>query len=293
MELVRPLMDFDDEENPPKIMYNNDWLSKMNFEDILGLASNFTVQQMIERDMFQKRLAERKTIYLHELLYPLMQGYDSVAMEVDVELGGTDQTFNALAGRTLLKKLKNKEKFVVVVTLMENPKTGELMSKSKGIGVFLNSTPNDMYGQIMSQPDEMIEILFTHCTLLTLDEIANYMKSENPRDTKMKLALEITQIFYGSQKAEEAQEYFVETIQKKNAPQEIPELKVDKTRSNIIDLLVQSKLVSSRSDAKRVLEQDGVKVDGEVVRDDNLEIDIKGGGVVLQKGKRHFIRIVV
>jgi len=137
-KLIKPLMDFEAKENPPKIMYNHDWLSKLNFEDIINLASNFTVQQIIERDMFQKRLKEEKPIYLHEFLYPLMQGYDSVVIDVDVEVCGTDQIFNALAGRTLLKKIKNKDKFVVAVTLMENPKNGELMSKSKGTGVFLD-----------------------------------------------------------------------------------------------------------------------------------------------------------
>ena len=160
IKIVKPFMDFSTKKNPPKIMYNHDWLSKLNFEDVANLASNFTVQQIISRDMFQKRLKEEKPIYLHEFFYPLMQGYDSVAMDVDVEVCGTDQIFNALAGRTLLKKLKNKEKFVVALTLMENPKTGELMSKSKGTGVFLGGTAENMFGQIMSQPDEMMEILF-------------------------------------------------------------------------------------------------------------------------------------
>jgi tyrosyl-tRNA synthetase len=131
-------MDFDNKENPVVIKYNHDWLSKMNFEDVIKLSSNFTVQQMLERDMFGKRIKENKPIYVHEFFYPLMQGYDSVAMDVDIELCGTDQTFNALVGRTLQKRINNKEKSVIAVTLMENPKTGELMSKSKGTGVFLD-----------------------------------------------------------------------------------------------------------------------------------------------------------
>src|SRR3989344_140394 len=127
IDQVRPLIDVDNKENPVKVMYNHEWLSKLTFEDVLNLASNFTVQQMIERDMFQKRMQENKPLYLHELFYPLMQGFDSVAMDVDMEMCGSDQKFNALAGRTLLKKLKNKEKFVFITTLLENPVTGEKM----------------------------------------------------------------------------------------------------------------------------------------------------------------------
>ena len=139
---INNLIDFKNKENPVDIALNGEWLAKLNLEEVLDLASNVTVQQMIERDMFQKRIKEGKHIFLHEFLYPLMQGYDSVSLEVDAELCGTDQTFNALMGRTLLRKIKNKEKFVVTVNLMENPKTGELMSKSKGTGVFLNNTPS-------------------------------------------------------------------------------------------------------------------------------------------------------
>ena len=157
---IKPLTNFEDSENPPRIVYNSEWLSKLSLKDLIPLASNFTVQQMLERDMFEKRLNKNIPIYLHEFLYPLMQGYDSAVLDVDVELCGTDQIFNALAGRTLLKRLKNKDKFIIALNLMENPKTKELMSKSKGTGVFLSSLPNEMYGAIMAQPDEMIEILF-------------------------------------------------------------------------------------------------------------------------------------
>src|SRR6185437_3640299 len=128
----------------------------LSFADVVQLASNFTVQQFIERDLFAKRIKAGTPIHLHEFMYPLMQGYDSVAMDVDAELCGTDQTFNALAGRTLMKRLKNKDKFVLALNLTANPKTGELMSKSKGTGVFVDSSPNDLFGSIMSLPDPMI-----------------------------------------------------------------------------------------------------------------------------------------
>ena len=203
--MISPLMDFKNKENPPLIKYNSDWLAKLTFEEIINLASNITVQQILERDMFQKRMSEGKPVHLHEFLYPLMQGYDSVAMDIDVEVCGTDQTFNALIGRNLLKKLKGKEKFVVAITLMENPKTGELMSKSKGNGVFLGGSPEEMFGQIMSQPDEMIKILFINNTYIPSEEINKFEeemeKGTNPRDIKIILAKEIVKVHYGEQKA--------------------------------------------------------------------------------------------
>jgi len=289
-KLVEPLMDFQDTKNPPKIMYNNDWLAKLSFEDVINLASNFTVQQILERDMFQKRLKANKPIHLHEFLYPLMQGFDSVAMDVDIEVCGTDQIFNALAGRTLLRKLKDKDKIVVAVTLMENPKTGELMSKSKGTGVFLDVSPQDMYGQIMAQPDEMVKILFDNCTLLPLDKIAEHMKLENPRDAKMKLAFEVTKIFHGSKIAFKSQEHFINTIQKKQTPTELKEIKIDASKLNVIDLLLTSKLVSSKAEARRLVAQKGIKIDGKTITElDDIKIPKKGA--TLQKGKRHFVKL--
>ncbi len=290
-EMIKPLMSFNDTQNPPKIMYNNDWFSKFNFEDVIKLSSNFTVQQMLERDMFQKRLKNNRPIYLHEFLYPLMQGFDSVAMDVDVEVCGTDQIFNALVGRTLLKKQKNKEKFVIAVTLMENPKTGELMSKSKGTGVFLDTTPEDMYGQIMAQPDEMIKILFINCTLLELEKIDEYLKLENPRDTKMKLALEITQIFHGKELALKAQEKFISTVQKKEIPKDIKEMEIKSKKINIVDLLIEAKFASSKTQARNLIAQNGIKINGKKITD-LLDISIPKDGLILQKGKRYFLKIL-
>ena len=291
-ELIKPLMNFEDKNNPPQIMYNGDWLSKLNLGDLIGLAGNFTVQQILERDMFQKRLKENKPIYLHEFLYPLMQGYDSVVMDVDVEVCGTDQIFNALAGRTLLKKLKNKDKFVVALTLMENPKTGEMMSKSKGVGVFLDASPEDMYGQIMAQPDEMLEILFINNIYLSLDEIKNILKKENPRDAKMRLALEITKIFYGEDAARKAEHYFIKTVQKKETPDDMEEIKIKAGEYLPLELLVLLKLVSSKNDAKRLIEQGAVKINNEILVDWRKEIVVKKGDIV-KAGKRRFIKIAV
>ncbi len=289
-ELIEPLMDFKSKDNPPKVMYNHDWLSKLTLEDVISLASNFTVQQMLERDMFQRRIKESKPIRLHEFLYPLMQGYDSVAMDVDVEVCGTDQTFNALAGRTLLKKLKGKDKFVVAVTLMENPKTGELMSKSKGIGVFLNASANDMFGQIMSQGDEMIEILFVNNTYLPLEEIKKLMSLNNPRGAKAKLAREIVAIYYGKEEAKKAEEEFNKIFRDKQKPSEMKNYKLQTTNYKLTDLLVELKLASSKSEARRLIRQGGVRIDDVVQKDFEKNIEVRNR-MVAQVGKRKFIRI--
>jgi len=291
LDQIKPLIDFGDKKNPPKIVYNHDWLAKLTMEDVVNLASNVTVQQMLERDMFAKRLEEKKPIFLHEFLYPIMQGYDSVAMEVDVELCGTDQIFNALVGRTLLKKLKDKDKFVVAVNLMENPVTGELMSKSRGTGVFLNSSPADMFGAIMSQPDEMIKIFLINNTRLSLSEVEKIVKMENPKDAKMLTALEITKIFHGEEEAQKAKEYFVNTFSKRETPEEINELKVDKEKMAITEFLVLAGLADSKSDARRKIEQGGVAMNGKKVIDWQLFLDKKNNDAVLKVGKFGFVKI--
>ena len=290
-ELIKPLMDFEDKNNPPKIMYNGDWLRKLNLEDLVGLAGNFTVQQMLERDMFQKRLKENKPIYLHEFLYPLMQAYDSVVMNVDVEVCGTDQIFNALAGRTLLKKLKNKDKYVVALMLIGNPKTGEMMSKSKGVGIFLDASFEDMYGQIMAQPDEMSEILFINNTYLSLDEIKNILEQENPRDAKMRLALEIVKIFYGEDAAQKAERHFIKTVQKKETPDDIDEIKIKAGEYAPPELLTLLKLASSKNDAKRLIEQGAVKINNKILTDWREKIAVKDSDII-KVGKRRFIKLI-
>ncbi len=289
-KLVEPLMDFKDKENPTKIMYNSEWLSCLNFEEIIDLASNFTVQQMMERDMFQKRIDEKKPIYLHEFFYPLMQGYDSVAMDVDVEVCGTDQTFNALAGRTLLKKIKNKEKYVVALNLTENPKTGQLMSKSKGTGVFLGVDASEMYGQIMAQPDEMIKILFINNTRIPLKEIGKIMDEKNPKKAKERLAFEIVKIFHGEEKSIEAQEEFKKVFEENEIPSDIPVFQTSEEKYPILDLIFDSKLASSKKEAKRLVEGGAVKIDSEKIEDWKKEINIKNN-MIIQVGKRKFIKI--
>jgi tyrosyl-tRNA synthetase len=206
-KLVEPLMDFNDPINPPIIKYNSTWLADRDLKNVSDLAASLTVQQLIERDSFKKRIANDDPLYLHEFLYPLMQGYDSVAMDVDVELCGTDQIFNALVGRTLQKRFNHRDKSVVAVTLMEDPETGELMSKSKGTGVFLHETPEVIFQQVMKQSDSMTKILFVNNTLLEIEEIDEILQL-SPADAKARLAFEIVALLSNKDRAEKAKEHF-------------------------------------------------------------------------------------
>lgn len=291
-EQVKNILNFNDKENPVQIKYNSEWLGKLNFAEVLELASNFTVQQMLERDMFDKRMKEGRPIYVHEFIYPLMQGYDSVAMDVDVELCGTDQIFNALAGRTLMQKLKNKDKMVIAAKLIADEKTGMLMSKSNGTGVFLDLDANNLYGAIMSQPDGMIKPLAVGCTRISLAEIEELMKLENPRDAKMRLAWEIVKIYHGEEKADEAQEYFINTFSKKELPTDIKEVLASEGES-LLDLMVKIKFATSKGDARRKIEQGGVSIDGEkIVESAQTLTNNKFSGKILKVGKINFVKIV-
>lgn len=296
LEKISPVLDFNNKENPVEIVYNNDWLSKMTFEDVINLASNFTVQQMLERDMFEKRMTDEKPIYVHEFFYPLMQGYDSVHLDVDMEICGNDQTFNALTGRTLAKRLNNKEKFVFVTTLLENPKTGEkMMSKSQGTGVFLDESHIDMFGKIMAQPDENISQLFTDCTYLSLAEIAEIKKSlqnnsVHPKDIKLKLAFEITKIYHGEEKANIAREQFEKTFSKKEIPDELEKISTSKGQK-LSAVLLDQNIVSSIGEFKRLVSEGAVKLNGtESIEDFNFELQ---ESAVFKIGKKKFIQIDV
>jgi len=286
-------------DNPAKIMYNSAWNAKLTFADLIELASNFTVQQMIQRDMFQERLKEEKPIYLHEFFYPLTQGYDSVAMDVDLEIGGNDQLFNMLCGRDLLKAVKNKEKFVLTVKLLAD-ESGKKMGKTEGNVVFLNEKPNNMYGQIMSWSDGVICSAFELCTNVPLADIKKMQESlkkdkVNPRDLKMKLAREITKINHGETAALKAQENFINTIQKKELPTEIKTWSAQKDKYGLLDLLMATGLALSKSEARRLVEQGAIKISEaqttKVIRDAKAEISVKPG-IILQRGKLQFIKII-
>lgn len=279
-------------KNPAKIMFNSKWLGKMNFADVLSLASNMTVSQMLERDMFQKRIEEEKPIFIHEFMYPLMQGYDSVAMNVDGEIGGNDQTFNMLCGRDLMKTLKNKEKFVLTTKLLED-NTGKKMGKTDGNMVALSDTPEQMYGNVMSWNDSLLVSGFELCTNVSMVEIENIVaelaRGVNPRNLKMKLAREIVSIYHGDKKAKDAEENFVKTFQKKEIPEDVEEIK----GGGILgEVLVLKNVVSSKSDWRRLIEDGAVKKlegDSEEKITDFRFMAEKG---VYKIGKKKFIKII-
>lgn len=274
--------------------FNSKWLGKLNFADIISIAQNFTVQQMMARDMFQERLKIDRPIYLHEFFYPLMQAYDSVEMDVDLELGGNDQTFNMLAGRTLMKAMKGKEKFVLTTKLLSDP-TGKKMGKSEGNMITLADEPKDIYGKVMSWSDEMIlpafEIL-TDLPMAEIKEIENEMKAgANPKKYKMLLAYKVVEIYCGKENAISAEESFKQVFQEGLNPEKIPVFKIKER--NIVEVLVKTGLAETKSQARRLIKEGGVKVDQKTVKDENFVIEkIDKDGVVIQKGKRFFAKII-
>jgi tyrosyl-tRNA synthetase len=285
-----------DGPNPARVRYNSEWSDPLTFRDLIEVSSNFTVQQMLARDMFQERLKADKPIYLHEFLYPLAQGYDSVGMDVDLEVGGNDQMFNMLSGRTLVKAIKNKEKFVMTIKLLADP-TGKKMGKSEGNIVNLDAAPENMYGQVMAWPDGVIVPGFELCTTLSWEEVKKIEKEisrdgANPRDFKMRLAYELVKLNHGEEAAKAAEDHFVKVIQKKEAPDEIGECCLDCERIKIVDLLLEAKIATSKSEARRLIVQGGIKVDGQVIKNVDEEVCPTPTGLLVQKGKRSFIKVV-
>ena len=291
-EQISKILDLDKVE----FKYNSKWLGNLSFADTLELSSNFTAQQTLARDMFKKRMQTGKDLYLHEFLYPLMQAYDSVYMNVDLEVGGNDQMFNMLAGRTLMKKMKNKEKYVMTTKLLVDP-SGKKMGKTEGNMVNLNEKPDQMFGQIMAWPDGLIVPGLELCTYIPMEEIKQIDKDikenkRNPRDVKAKLAKEIISIYYSEKEAEKAEEEFNKIFKEKGKPTEIPICKLLNKEYDILDLLIETKLVLSKGEAKRLIEQDGVKIDNQKIIDWQKEINIKDN-MIIQVGKRKFIQIKV
>lgn len=295
---IAKIVNFKDRKNPVKIVYNADWLSKLTFEEIIDLSSNFTVQQMIERDMFSNRIKDGKPIYMHEFFYPLMQGYDSVHLDVDMEIGGNDQTFNMLAGRTLLSKLKQKNKFVLATTLLENPITGKkLMSKSEGGYVAMNDTPIDIFGKIMALPDGVIIPLFTDATFVEVDKIKEIETKlaageSNPRDVKMDLGMEIVKIYHSEKDAIAAKENFINTFSKKEGISEDAKQIEVKSGATLIDVLIENSLVESKSEWRRLVEAGAVTdLDkDEKIADPNFAVT---ENLNLKIGKKKFVKITV
>lgn len=288
---ISPLIDFNDKVNPAKVVFNGQWLNKLSMRDLIELASNTTVQHLLERDMFQKRISENRPIHLHEFLYPLFQGFDSVALDADVEMCGIDQTFNALMGRTLLKKLKNKDKFIVCNNLMENPMTGELMSKSRGTGVFLNTDANTMFGQIMSLPDEMIRILLINNTRVPLAEIEALDIEHKPMDAKLFAAKTIVGILHGQQQAEQALQHFQDTFSNKVFPKNAPEIITEKQTLSVFDILKLGLPSQSNSEIRRLIAQGGVIINDIRQNDEKAVFETKLA-LKVKVGKKTFFKVL-
>jgi len=290
------ILDFKSGENPVKIKFNSSWLSKLSLEEVINLAAKITVGQMTKRDMFQRRIKEEKEIYLHEFLYPLLQGFDSVAMNVDIEIGGNDQTFNMLVGRNLVKDYQKREKLVITTKLLINPKTKrKLMSKSEGNFISLDEKPEEMYGKIMALPDEVIIICFNLCTEIPDKEVKKIEKSlrekkMNPREVKAKLAREIVSIYCGRSKAKNAQEEFNRVFREKKIPSFLPAFIVPHKFYLLVNLLLDLNLAKSKSEAKRLILQRAVKIDGKTMEDWQKKIKIRDG-TIIRVGKRRFVRI--
>jgi len=278
-----------------KIKQNHNWLEKLKFNDLVKMGSNFTVSRLLERDMFQNRLKRREEVWLSELLYPLMQGYDSVAMNVDLEIGGTDQVFNMLVGRKLQKIYNNKKKFVLTTPMLIGL-DGREMSKTYGNFISLTDEPNNMFGKIMSLKDELMIHYFELCTSLDFSEIKKMEKKLkdkkiNPRDAKVKLAKEVVGIYHGKKAAEKAEQEFDRVFKEKKLPSKIKEVNINKKEINILELLLKTKLVLSKSEAKRLVEQNAVKIDG-VTRQNWKEVVKIKKGIVVKVGKRRFAKII-
>lgn len=283
-------------DNPVEIRYNGDWLNSLTLIDILNLAQHFSVQQLIERDMFQERLKKKETINLREFLYPLLQGYDSVAMNVDLELGGTDQTFNMLAGRTLVKALRNKEKFVMTVPLLTDSK-GVKIGKSEGNVIGITDVPNELYAKIMALGDDAISPCFRLLTDISDEELSSIERAigsgANPMEYKKLLAHCITSVLHTNELADAAQTAFEHTFQERtlNAADipsrpltDIPE------GASLIDVLSLTGLAKSRSEARRLIQQRAVDINGSVIASDDV-IRYETGDII-KIGKKTFLKLI-
>lgn len=274
-----------------EVRHNSEWLKDLKFEDIVKLAQHFSAGDFTSRELIKKRLTEGKHVGLHELLYPVMQGYDSYFMDTDIQLGGTDQTFNMQAGRVLQKDLRNKESFIIANGFLAGT-DGRKMSKSWGNAIWLDDEPNEMYGKVMSLKDELVVNYFTLATSMDLKEIesieAKLKSGENPMTFKKQLAHRLVSELHSKELADSAQKFFESTVQNKEIPEEVLELKV-KAGTPILEALKSAELGVSNSDIKRTLEQGGVELEG--VRITDPSTPIKAG--ILKFGKRSYRKVIL
>ncbi|WKZ28318.1 MAG: tyrosine--tRNA ligase [Candidatus Dojkabacteria bacterium] len=301
LEQIKKYIDFDSSSNPAEVVFNSTWNDQLSMSDVIDLSSNFTVQQMLERDMFAKRIKENKPIYLHEFLYPLLQGYDSVYMGVDGEFGGRDQTFNMLAGRTLAKNIAGIDKFVVTTHFLLSADGVNKMSKSIGNCIFIDDSPQDKYGKVMSIPDELIMHYYQLATQFDNERlilIEDELERGQPMDIKKKLAFEVVRLNDGESSAKEAQNYFEQTVQLGNRPNDAREVSKSELRLitgkdtiQVKELLILTKLCSSNSEAKRLCKSGAVEVNE--IKATNPEQEYSLAEIdTIKAGKRNWIILV-
>jgi len=283
-----------------EVVYNSQWFSKMKLADLLKLTAQFSLWRILERDDFEKRKKEGKELLVHEILYPIMQAYDSVQVEADIEIGGTDQKFNMLAGRDLQRKMDLPEQDIITCPLLVGIDGKQKMSKSLGNYIALNDEPDQMYGKIMSIPDKLIIDYFKLTTRLSQEEIKEIEKrlnkSENPRNLKAKLAYEVTKLYYGAEKARFVQKEFDRVFKEKQLPRKIKSFKILPSRKKVLtidplELLVKVKFASSRNEARRLIEQKAVKINDKILDNWKGKIKLKKE-TILRVGKRRIGRII-
>ena len=279
-----------------EVRFNSEWLSKLDFADVLKLASKYTVARMLERDDFHKRYTEGRPISIHEFMYPLMQGYDSIALKADVEFGGTDQTFNLLMGRHLQGEEGMPEQTIITMPILEGRDGVQKMSKSLGNYIGISEAPSEMYGKAMSIPDELMMRYFMLVTDMSIEEQEQLSKdlesgAAHPRDVKMKLAHTIVRLYHGEEAANFGQDEFIRVFQKHAMPTDIPEYKVAITEEPVFvpQLLSDAGLTASNGEARRSIKAGAFKIDGEKCNEEHIVLK---DGMVLQVGKRKFIKIV-
>lgn len=282
------------------IKFNSEWLEKLSLKDVVFLTSKCTVAKMLEREDFKNRYTNRQSICIHEFLYPLMQGYDSVAIGADIEFGGTDQIFNVLMGRSIQRDYGQDSQLTVFFPILEGIDGKNKMSKSLGNYIGVSDEANDMYVKVMKVPDDLIIKYFTLCTDLHPDKIREIEKNmengENPRNVKMDLAFEITALYHGQDEARKAQEYFETVYQKEEIPEDVEVIEVnmvsDSEGVNLIDAIAKTGDFKSRSDIRRIFTQKGAKINGEMV-DDIKKISNLTSGQIVQLGKNRFYKIKI
>ena len=278
-----------------EVRYNSEWLGKLQIEKLLELTSLKTVAQLLHRSDFKKRMKENIDISLSEFLYPIMQGYDSVVLKSDVELGGTEQTFNMLVGRDLQKHYGQSQQDVITVPILEGLDGVEKMSKSYNNYIGLTEKASEMYGKTMSIPDNMIIKYFELATNISLDEIENIKKAleqgENPKNLKMRLAREIVTLYHDKKSAEQAEKEFNQIFKDKGVPEDIKLKKLKGNKWNIVELIAETELSPSKSETRRMIQGGGIKVDGKKVESHEDKIDISKEKLV-QVGKRKFVKVI-